>query len=508
MLSNFLNALDAFHLLRPMWGFLFPVIFFIWWQIRKNVKNSDLKTIGIAEHLAKPMTLNHSGDSRWKPIDTTALALLLLAFAACGPTWSKAPNPFQSESAPMVVVMEVTRSMEAPDLQPSRLNRAKFKVLDIVERRVGARTAVIAYSGTAHRLAPLSEDPEILRTMLNALSPDIMPVKGNRLGLALEMAQLELKGATTPGTILLVTDGITESELLALEAHSDQTPVIVLFVAPKDEPIGLLEQASGISVIRLSADDNDINQIQQLANSAYQAALLGNEQFEWEDKGWLFAWLGALFVAFWFRQGWTVQWSLVLVTISLTSLYSPVTQAETIDYFLTQDQQAMLAYNEQNYQVAADKYQDPMWRAHALIRMGEFEAAAYIYSRIDTPEAAFAEGFCWQQAQRFKQSVRSFERAISLRADYPEAQHNLKLARAIAKLIESERERDGEGDQTGKGKGNPEDGGASTLSSTNEMSSFSSPQFTTTEEWMRAVDTDMADFLKARFSMEAQEVKQ
>ncbi len=504
MLDGFLNALDAFHLLRPVWALLLPIILLVWWKIRQRDDNHDAVQTGIAQHLLVAMTLKQTGEERWRPIDTTALSLAFLVFAACGPTWSRAPNPFQSESAPMVVVMEVTRSMEAPDLQPNRLDRARFKVLDLIERRAGARTAVIAYAGSSHRLAPLTEDPEILRSMLGALSAEIMPVEGDKVGAALEMAQMELVASATPGTILLVTDGVESADLLAMEDGADKAPVVVLFAAPQDEPLGALSQrVSG--VVRLTADDTDLDRIQRFANSAYQSALLGNEKLEWEDRGWVFAWLGALLIALWFRQGWTVRWAAIGIALCLTAVRPDSVQAGAADWFLTPDQQGMLDYDAQDFESAAERFQDPMWRAQSLMRMGKFEEAADIFARIDTAEAACAEGYCWQQAQRFRQSVRAYERALTLRPDYPEAEDNLLLARTIAELLDPARKGDTKGDQSGGGKGSPEDFGDVELTSTNQMSATAQAEFTTTDEWMRAVNTDMDEFLELRFGLEARE---
>ncbi|WP_295890576.1 VWA domain-containing protein [uncultured Vibrio sp.] len=508
MMTGFLDALEAFHLLRPMWALSLPMIGLVWWVVRKRSQRPDKKPTGIAPHLSEAMTLKQANTGRWRPIDTTALAIAILAFSACGPTWTRANYPFQSESAPMVVVMEVTRSMEAPDLPPSRLDRARFKVIELIERRAGAQTAAIVYSGSSHRLAPMTEDPLILRTMFDALSPDIMPKEGNALQSALDLAEMELSGSNTPGTILVVTDGIEGSDLTALNDRDDKSPVIVLFAAPASEPLGLLDQFNGPKVVRIGADDTDITEVQQLANSAYESAMLGNEELEWEDQGWVFAWIAALLIAFWFRKGWTVQWSLVLCSLTLGTLHSNPVQAETVDYFLTKDQQAAIAYDNQDYETASQTYENPMWRAQALMQMGDFEAAADIYMRIDIPEAAFAEGYCWQQAQYFRQSIRAYERALVLKPDYPEAKYNLMLARAIAQMVTSDRKRDGDSEQSGGGKGNAEDGYDEIRKDIEKYSSTSSPTFATTEEWMRAVDTDMSEFLKARFKMEAQEEKQ
>lgn len=508
MLDNLLSSVEAFHLLRPIWALCFPVILLVWWKVRQRDESRDTHQSGIARHLADAMTLKQTGAGRWRPIDTTALALLLLVFAACGPTWSRVPSPFQSQTAPMVVVMELTRSMESPDLQPSRLERAKFKVLDLIERRAGARTAVIVYAGSAHRLAPLTEDPEILRSMLDALSAEIMPIEGNKLRPALEMAQMELVASATPGTILLVTDGVEAADLSALEGGKEKPPLVLLFAAPEGEALDTLEQSPASGIVRLTADDADLDRIQRHANSAYQSASLGNDKLEWEDRGWIFAWLGALLMALWFRKGWTVHWALLVCGILPGLLTPSPAHADVTDWFLTKDQQATLAYDVQDFTAAADTFQDPMWRAQSLIRMGKFEEAADIFSRIDTPEAAFGEGYCWQKAQRFRQSVRAYERALALRPDYPDAEHNLVLARAIAKLVDPGRKQETEGDQRGGGNGNPEDFGDTKLTSTNQMSASAQAEFSTTEEWMRAVDTEMSEFLKARFEMEARELAQ
>lgn len=523
MLDKLFNALEAFHLLRPIWALCFPLILFIWWQTRKKHNQLSNNHTGIAEHLAKAMSLQQRKSKCWQAIDTTALALALLIFAACGPSWNRVASPFESQTAPLVVIMEITSSMQSPDFQPSRLERAKYKVLDLIKERSGARTALIAYAGSAHRVAPLSEDPQILQSMIEALSPEIMPLEGSNLRPALEMAQMELSGSATPGSILVVSDGIESTDIAALTAEDEQSSLIVLLATPNVKAHDELKQSKARAIVPLSADDSDIQEIVRHVNSSFEAASLANNELEWEDKGWLFAWPAALLIALWFRRGWTVDWSLlgkrkqtskssvsaIVILCGLSfGLFSPTpAHANALDLFLTQDQQGMLSYQQQNYQQASDVFQDPLWRAQSLMKQAKFEEAADIFSRIDLPEAAFAEGYCWQQAQRFKQSIRAYERALILRPEYADAEHNLLLTRAIVKLLKPVQQEDREGDQSGGGKGNPDDFGDVQLSSTKQMSSNSQAAFTTAEEWMRAVDTDMSEFLKVRFAMEAQEKK-
>ena len=127
-----IEALSYFHFLRPWWLILIPVIGFLWWRIRPHRGTEGGQTAGLAPHLAQALQVGTNASRRVLPIDGVALGGLLLAVA--GPAWDRIPNP-------LVVVLKVTESMEMSDLAPSRLERARFKVLDLVEARAGARTA-------------------------------------------------------------------------------------------------------------------------------------------------------------------------------------------------------------------------------------------------------------------------------------------------------------------------------------------------------------------------------
>ncbi len=143
-------ALDAFHFIRPLWLLLLPVIAGLWWTVRRARGRREAPTEGIAPHLRAALTVGASGGRRLLPIDGVALALACLSVGAAGPTWSRMPDPFVAQSAPVVVVLKVTPSMEGTDVAPSRLERGKQKIRDLLELRAGARTALIAYAGSAH----------------------------------------------------------------------------------------------------------------------------------------------------------------------------------------------------------------------------------------------------------------------------------------------------------------------------------------------------------------------
>ena len=505
-MGGVVSSLEAFHFLRPAWLLALPCIVLLWWLVRRRALSEGNQAVGFAGHLAEALTVGRNDRSALQPIDSVVICLGLMALAAAGPSWSRVPNPFLSQTAPMVIVLETSGAMRAPDVPPNRMERAKFKVRDLVDMRAGARTALVAYAGTAHRVTPLTEDPEILRVMLEDLSPEIMPRDGTNVEAALALAQSELARLDTPGTILLVTAGITQADLPVLAGSDQDGPVLSLLVAPPDAPLGALQDLPSGVVVRLTADDADLREIERKAHSAYRATQLADERLEWEDRGWVFAWPAAIMLLFWFRRGWTMRWVLALALFPF-ALAPGQARADVLDWFLTPDQQGMLAYRNKHYSKAAAHFPDPMWRGHVLSKSGAYAEAADIFGRIDTADAAFAQGYALIRNRDYRGAIAAYERALELRPDFPEARANLELSRVILDYVETAREQSDTGEDSGIGADevvfdNEAERGVETET---DFSQEEAPEFTTTEQWMRSLDTQMGDFLRTRFLIEASE---
>ena len=170
---------EAFHFLRPWFLALVPMIAALWWIIRDHGRPKLAQTDGLAPQLRDALTRGTSDARKWQPVDGVALALLLASVGAAGPTWSRVPDPFAAQTAPLVIVLEVTPSMDADDLAPSRLERGKQKVPDLLDLSAGARTALEAYAGTAHRVVPLTEEAGIMRPYHEGLTVDLMTTEGD-----------------------------------------------------------------------------------------------------------------------------------------------------------------------------------------------------------------------------------------------------------------------------------------------------------------------------------------
>lgn len=237
-------------------------------------------------------------------------AWLLGVAALAGPTWEREPSPFAEDTAVLAIVVKVTPSMESKDVQPTRLVRATEKIRDLLAQRSGAKTALFAYAGSAHRVLPLTSDAGLLNAFAEELAPDVMPVEGSNAGAALTAADEAVKKAEQAGWVLWIADAASSGELKALERYQREgrTPVTVLAVAGEGEELESLKQAAGAldaTLVRVSSDDADVRQLGRNTRFSSVAEQAGGAR--WKDFGyWLVPPL-ALASLCGSRRGWMVR---------------------------------------------------------------------------------------------------------------------------------------------------------------------------------------------------------
>lgn len=495
-------ALGAFHLLRPLWLLLLVPILALWWLNRRAATRAAEPMDGIAPHLRAALSVGGSGRRRILPIDGVALVLGLAVVGAAGPSWTRQADPFAAQAGPLVVVLKVTPSMTATDLAPSRLERAKFKIRDLLALRAGARTALVAYAGTAHRVVPFTEDADLMQPYLEGLTPEIMPEPGADSARALAMAREMLAEEEAPGGILLVLDTLDPGGAAALLRNEEEGSAMALEMLPADAP--RTEWPGRLAVVRTTADDADIRRLDRSLEVDFHRAMLSNEDLPWEDRGWWLAVPAAILTLIWFRRGWTMHWAAVLGALMFTA--PEAARADGIaDWFWTPDQQGARAYARNDFSTAADLFVDPMWKAHALYRAGRYDEAITVLERLETAQAAFLAGLAHIKNRQYRDGVRAFETALARDPNYPGAAENLALARRIVEHVEAAREASDSGEHTGVGADdvvfdNESGRGAET---TTDRKPREGGGLLTAEQWMNTVDTRTGDFLRMRFQLEA-----
>ncbi|MEM1054226.1 MAG: VWA domain-containing protein [Bacteroidota bacterium] len=137
-------------------------------------------------------------------------AVACFAVALAGPRFGRTLRETAQESLDLVVALDVSESMLAEDVAPSRLERAKLEVQRIVAERPGARVGLVVFAGEAFLQCPLTTDRSAFRLFLDAADPELVPLQGTDLGAALRVAGAALEEAADverPRAVLIVSDG-------------------------------------------------------------------------------------------------------------------------------------------------------------------------------------------------------------------------------------------------------------------------------------------------------------
>ena len=172
-----------------------------------------------------------------------------------------------------------------------------------------------------------------------------------------------------------------------------------------------------------------------------------------------------------------------------------------ITFFLTPDQQGHFLFQEERYTDAAESFRDPLWQATAWYRIGEFKKAAGIYAGFDTAEGAFNHGNALAMQGKYEDAALRYERALSFKPGWEDAQVNLAIVRRNAEKL---KQKGGEG--TGgklradeirftKDKSTNKSGGEETVEGAVKLSDAEMRA-----AWLRRVQTKPADFLRAKFA--------
>jgi len=216
-------AAASFHFLRPLWLVgLLPVALVLAVLVHRRSARKRWGDV-IAPHLLSHLTV---APKAWTPDPAymVAAGLALAAVGLAGPTWRREMPPFVEDKAPLMIALALGSSMAIEDVAPSRLERAKQKISDLMDARTGARTGLIAYAGTAHLVMPTTDDARVIKAFLAALSPTIMPADGRNAAAAVTLAANVLATDSSAGTILVVADGLEAVEISALRAAAAVVP--------------------------------------------------------------------------------------------------------------------------------------------------------------------------------------------------------------------------------------------------------------------------------------------
>ena len=307
------ELMTQFHFFRPWWLLAALPVTVVWWLLVRGKDPRNGLSDEIAPHLLNHLVTTPKDRPRIRPEAMMLPMALIAVVCLAGPAFRQQQSPFAEDKSFVMLVVKMTPSMLTADLQPTRLERARTKIYDLLELRKGAATGLIAYAGSAHLVMPPTTDSDVIDHMLEALDPKIMPAEGEALVDALQLAVNESKKSDTTGSILIVADGFNSAQTNQLAGWREQNSITVQWLAPVRDAAAL--QRTGISSAAetlaarpqlVTADDQDISNLARGADQAMVSGASGQDS-QWTDDGYAFVPFLLLGVLWWCRRGWSVR---------------------------------------------------------------------------------------------------------------------------------------------------------------------------------------------------------
>ena len=450
----------SFNVLHPQAFWLLvilpPVVMLVWRSVRSSANWSKVIDAHLLSHLISDDGTGVSSRSHW----WTALWLCLLILTVAGPSFKKIYVPVFQRADALVIVLDLSASMAAADIQPSRVQRAKQKIMDLLAKREEGVTGLVVYAGDAHVVAPLTDDRRTIENLLTALSPTIMPLPGSNATEALErsLSLLQTAGAAS-GQILLMTDGMPKFKpsSIANQFKSGRVELSILGIGtPVGAPIprsdgGFLRDDNGNIVIP-SLNSDELRQYAGALGGRYAeisldnsdlTALTGNnetldpgeiamdrETDTWLDQGNWLALLLALMLLPLFRRG-------ALATLALIPLLSPYpAEAQTLNnLWQTRDQQGAAALQRGDPETAARLFEDSDWRGTAHYAAEQWGEAANEFAKTESADNWYNRGNALALAGDLNGALQAYDASLALE---PEAEDTLRNRNIVEQLLQQQ----------------------------------------------------------------------
>jgi Ca-activated chloride channel homolog len=444
------QALQQFHFLQPwwLWG-LIALPFVLWMGARSDAARRELS------RLADPELLPHllSGNdrrTRW-PSGLFALGWLLGVLALSGPTWSRVAEPMYVDRAAQVVALSLSQHMLARDVQPSRMERVRYKARDLLTANRDGLNALIGYAGQSFVVAPLTSDAHSLDDLLDAMAPDTMPIDGDNAAQAIEQGTKLIQNAKAAGgsLVLITDDADADAQAAAHKAlmagvhvsvlgigspqgapvpqadgsfmHDDQGNIVV--AKRHDDHLRALAEAGGGVYVPMAENGGDVAALHaQLRPTGHASVATGQSGDAWQDRGpWLLLPL-LLVVAMGFRRGWVLILPLVLLPVWPGTVHATGWQ----DWWQRPDQQAESALKQGQAAKAQQLAQDPALRGAAAYRAKDYAAAAQALEQAKGADAPYNLGNALAKLGRYPDAIKAYDQALKLDPHNEDARANRK----------------------------------------------------------------------------------
>ena len=461
--------------LRPAWFFALPAglaLAWLWW--RASAGTGPWRR-AVDPALLEALAGRAPAESARRALGLALAALVLACIALAGPTWRTQPVALQRDTGARVVVLDLSPSMNAVDVAPSRLERARAAAGALLADAAGAQLGLVVFGADAFSVAPLTADPAVLLHLLAGVSPRVLPRAGSRPDLGLELARAMLaESGASAGEVILVGDSAGDERTLAAARALSRAgfPVSALAVGtahggPVRVGEGAFARTAGGEVFVARPDFEGLERVAHAGGGSFRllpaagpaprfargapdalaarAVAAGAGGVRQDDGAW-FVLLALPFAALLFRRGW-------LAGLAVLAFDLPAPQAHAFDWpdlWHRADQQAARAFEArragEEARLLPRLAPGSPWRAMLLYRAGRYAEAEALLAELDTADAHYNRGNALALAGRLEAALLAYGEALERRPAMRDAIHNRALVReAMARRRAQEPGSDGAG---------------------------------------------------------------
>ncbi len=465
-MTRAMEFLQALHLLRPEWLWallLLPLLGWSWWRRRRR---HDIWRRTVDPHLLPHLLAR--GDAKGSAgLLLGALGYALAVLALAGPSWRQEQQPLWQARTPLVIALDLSAQIDARDLPPSRLLQARAKLARLLHERAGGEVALVAYAGEPYTVAPLTDDAANVGLFLDALSPQVMPVAGQRTDLAIDWAaQLLRQAGFSRGDILVLSDQAdAQAQQAAARAARQGYHVSALGLgtaqgaAYRDDQgrlshaqldagaLRALAEAGAGRYAALTPDDTDLRALGVLRPQEADATAADESHGRvWLDQGyWLLPPLMLLALLAFRRRGGAAVLLLVLAPLAMPL---PVHAQAQVPAPAPAPAPGPVAGGW--WERADQVRQQRLDAGVQAYRKGDFAAAQQQFEGIDSDAGWYNLGNALARQGRYDEAIDAYDKALKLHPQMADAIANRAAVEAARKRQSSQDSKSGQQGKDGK----------------------------------------------------------
>ncbi|MEO2281066.1 VWA domain-containing protein [Pseudoalteromonas pernae] len=460
---------DFVFLRAPALYLLIPVAaYFIWRLFAKAavVQQSQI----IAPHLANQVMEGAHANKRQSLGLTNTILMTVIVFALAGPSFSKQEVPVFEAKLARVMVMDMSRSMFATDISPNRLQQARFKALDMVELFKEGETALVAYSGDAFTISPLTSDSNTLTNLIPSLSPEIMPSQGSNVLAGLVQAQELLEQAGYyEGDIILLTDGIDSEDETDVRNWLSKSPYnlsIYAIGSSQGAPISLpdggflkdsqgqivipktnfdrlnrLAKLGGGQLIRYQPSSDNLEAFTDIKVTATQVESKSQQTLWRIDAGIYLAMVAAILLLVQIHRN-AIMLCAALVLIPWQSAHAATWQS----WFKNEQQNALDAYQQQEYAQAATSG-NALLSGSAKYQQQDYQGALEEFNKDSSATGLYNQGNALAQLGKVDEALERYQQALDKDPNLSAAAANKAILEQLKNQQQNQQQSDDQNQQ-------------------------------------------------------------